>query len=382
MAELVGSNRGDVAAYLDIGRDLWQAIADTFVRWRKRVPRKQLVVVTSQLALMLETGNTISESLTVLSHQTEGTRMGEVLKHVAAGVESGRTLSDSMSEHPEAFPKLFVSAVRAGEASGHLLEVFRRLEEHMIKRVRLRENIRSALTYPAILTVLLLGVVIFSVTFVLPRFSKIFLRSGVVLPLPTRLLMAASTAAREYWYLIPVVLVAAAVGAFALYRSARFIAFLDRMMLRTPVLGELLKSVNTSSIARTLGMLLGAGVPLMESMEVAKTSVKSPSFSRFLDDVERSVIQGDGFSAPFRDSEIMTPIDRQMVQTGEKTGSLPKVMTRLADHHDEQIDIKLKRLTALVEPAFIALMGVFVGFVALAVLLPLFKMASAVKAGA
>jgi len=230
--------------------------------------------------------------------------------------------------------------------------------------------------------VLLLAVVIFSVTFVLPRFSKIFLRSGVVLPLPTRMLMAMATGAREYWYLIPVVLVAAAVGVFVLYRSTRFIVFLDRTMLRTPVLGELLKSVNTSGLARTLGMLLGAGVPLMESMEVAKTSVRSPSFSRFLDEVERSVIQGDGFSPPFRDSEIMSPIDQQMVQTGEKTGSLPTVMTRLADHHDEQIDIRLKRLTALVEPGFIAVMGAFVGFVALAVLLPLFKMATAVKAGA
>jgi len=275
-----------------------------------------------------------------------------------------------------------VSAVRAGETSGQLLEVFKRLEEHMLKRVRLSENIRSALTYPIILTVLLLGVVVFSVTFVLPRFSKIFIRSGVVLPLPTRILMAVSSVAREYWYLIPVVLVAAAVGAFALYRSARFITFLDRLLLRFPVLGDLLRSVNTSAISRTLGMLLGAGVPLMESMEVAKTSVKSPSFLRFMDDVGRSVIQGDGFSPPFRDSEIMSPIDQQMVQTGEKTGSLPTVMTRLADHHDEQIDIKLKRLTALVEPAFIALMGVFVGFVALAVLLPLFKMASAMKAGA
>ena len=382
MAELVGSSRRDVADYLNVGRDLWQAIVGMFVAWRKRVPRKQLVVVTSQLALMLETGNTISESLTVLSQQTEGTRMGEVLQHVASGVESGRTLSDSMSPYPEAFPKLFVSAVRAGESSGQLLEVFKRLEEHMLKRVRLNENIRSALTYPIILTVLLLGVVIFSTTFVLPRFSKIFSRSGVVLPLSTRLLMGASTAVREYWYLIPVVLVAAAVGAFALYRSARFIMFMDRLLLRSPVLGELLRSINTSGLARTLGMLLGAGVPLMESMEVAKTSVKSPSFSRFLNEVERSVIQGDGFSPPFLDSEIMSPIDRQMVQTGEKTGSLPKVMKRLADHHDEQIDIKLKRLTALVEPAFIALMGVFVGFVALAVLLPLFKMASAMKAGA
>jgi len=382
MAELVGTNRREVVDYLDIGRDLWRSIVDGFVGWRKRVPRKQLVVVTSQLALMIETGNTIPESLAVLSQQTQGTRIGDVLKHVSAGVESGRTLSDSMSDHPEAFPNLFVSAVRAGEASGHLLEVFRRLEEHMVKRVRLSENIRSALTYPTILTVLLLAVVIFSVTFVLPRFSKIFLRSGVVLPLPTRMLMAMATGAREYWYLIPVVLVAAAVGVFVLYRSAGFIVFLDRTMLRTPVLGELLKSVNTSGLARTLGMLLGAGVPLMESMEVAKTSVRSPSFSRFLDEVERSVIQGDGFSPPFRDSEIMSPIDQQMVQTGEKTGSLPTVMTRLADHHDEQIDIRLKRLTALVEPGFIAVMGAFVGFVALAVLLPLFKMATAVKAGA
>jgi len=152
-------------------------------------------------------------------------------------------------------------------------------------------------------------------------------------------------------------------------------------VLRIPVLDTLVKSISISSLTRTLGMLMESGVPLTESIEVAKESVGSYSFRQFMGEVERSVLQGDGFAAPWRDSELVTPVDQQMAQTGEKTGSLPVVMRRLADYHDEQVDVKLKRLTAIVEPMFIAIMGVFVGFVAMAVLLPLFKMASAVKMG-
>jgi type II secretory pathway component PulF len=381
MAELVYRRRGTASEYSKVLYAVSNAVRDTFRTWHQRVPAKQLVLVTSQLSLMLGTGNTISESLTTLGKQTEGTKMGVALNKVASSVAGGRTLAAALSEHPAVFPRLFVSAVRSGEASGRLAQVFKQLEIHMAKRAQLRENIRSALTYPTILSVLLLGVVIFEVTFVLPRFTAIFEGAGVVLPIPTRVLMGLARGARHYWYLIPVALVSGTVGIVVFLRTATGKTLADQLALRIPVLDTLVKSISISSLTRTLGMLLESGVPLIESIEVAKDSVGSYSFGQFMGEVERSVLQGNGFAAPWWDSELVTPVDQQMAETAERTGSLHTVMTRLADHHDEQVDVKLKRLTAIVEPAFIAIMGIFVGFVAMAVLLPLFKMASAVRMG-
>jgi len=379
MVELAQRVENTMNSYLDTGHRVWRTAAVASRRWRQHVPTKQLIAMTSQLALMLETGNTIFESLTALSRQTEATKMGPVLENVAASVESGRTFTESLTDHPEAFPRLFVSSVRAGDASGRLIEVFKRIELHLTKRVHLRESIRTALTYPAILTVLLMAVVTFAVLFVLPRFAAIFENVGVALPLPARMLMAVATASRQYWYLIPTGVVLIVIGVAVLFYSSRGLRFVDKILLGTPVVGGLWRGINTSSLTRTLGMMLGSGVGLVESLEVARDSVGSPSFRRLVDSIMRSVVQGESFSAPFGDGRLLSPVDRQMAQTGEKTGSLPTVMTRLADYHDEQVDVKLKRLTSIMEPMFIAVMGLFVGFIALAVLLPLFKMASALK---
>jgi len=381
MAEMAYRTQDATSGHVNVWKAASDAVLHVFKTWRQRVPSAQLVLVTSQFSLMLETGNTISASLAALGKQSQGTKMGAVLDNVASSVAGGSTLTAALAEHPAVFPKLYISAVRAGETSGRLSQVFKRLELHMTKRAKLRENIRSALTYPAILSVLLLGVVIFAVTFVLPRFTAIFDSAGVVLPIPTRVLMATANLTKRYWYLIPVFLMLTLVGVIWLFRNARCKNFIDSVLLRIPVLGTLLKSVSTSSLVRTLGMLLESGVALTESIDVARNSVVSHSFRQFMDSLERSVLQGDGFATPFRDSNIMSPIDQQMAETGEKTGSLPTVMSRLADHHDEQVDVKLKRLTAVVEPMFIAIMGLFVGFVAMAVLLPLFKMASALRVG-
>lgn len=382
MAELVYRSEADRSGYLKVWDAVSAAVRSVLKRWRERVPAKQLVLVTSQLSLMLETGNTVSESLHVLSKQTEGTKIGDALEKVASNVAGGKTLAASFGDQATVFPRLFVSALRAGETSGRLAEVFKQLEVHMTKRAELRESIRSALTYPAILSVLLFGVVVFAVTFVLPRFTAIFEGAGVVLPLATRFLMAVSKYARRYWYLIPAAAILGPFGIWSFMRTDRGKNLVDRLLLRLPVLATLVKSISTSSLARTLGMLLDAGVPMTESIEVAKESVGSHSFRRFMGRIERSVLQGDGFAVPWRDSELVTPVDQQMVQTAERTGSLPVVMTRLADYHDDQTDIKLKRLTSIMEPMFIAIMGAFVGLVAMAVLLPLFKMASALKMGA
>ena len=221
MAELTYRSVADASGYLKIWYTVSAAVRRAFKRWRERVPAKQLVLVTSQLSLMLETGNTVSESLHVLSKQTEGTKISDALGRVASSVAGGRTLAASFGEESVVFPRLFVSAIRAGETSGRLSEVFKQLEVHTTKRAELRENIRSALTYPAILSVLLFGVVVFAVTFVLPRFTAIFEGAGVVLPLPTRFLMAVSKYARQYWYMIPVVVVLGGSGIAAFIGTAR-----------------------------------------------------------------------------------------------------------------------------------------------------------------
>jgi len=347
----------------------------------KRVRRRSLCVFTGQLALMLETGTAIVESLEALAAQTHDEGFRTILDAVTADVRGGSTLSAALEEHPRAFNRFYVSAVRSGEVAGNLVQVFKRLEDHLLKRESLATSILTALIYPAILAVLAVAAVAFLVTFVLPKFIAVFERNAVLLPLPTRMLLAAVGVLTSYWYVF--VFVAVAIPAFSYWYLSRpgGKRVFDRLSLDVPLVGPLIVTVQTSVLLRMVGTLLDAGVPLLEAMSVAEDSCTNNQFHRAIARMVTGILRGEGLSANFSKSRLFPPAIKQMVATGERTGKLAMVMNKVADRLDDGIDKQLKKMSALIEPLVIIFMGSVIGFIAIAVLVPLFRLTSAVRGG-
>lgn len=350
-------------------------------RFKGRVKRSEIFWFTGQLALMLETGSTIVDSINALAEQIADDRLGRILKSVSVDLQGGSSLAAAMDAHPNAFNTFYVSAIKAGETSGNLVDVFNRIEAHMIRREELLSSIRVALTYPFILTLLCFSAVIFLVTFVLPKFTEIFERNGAVLPLPTRILLALSDFTTTYWYLIILGGIGSAICAYA-YANSEIGRFrLDTIVLKLPVIGVLVNSIYTSSLLRIMGTLLNAGVPMTESMNVARDTCTSNLYRTAVSNIMSGVLRGESFSENFSKSPLFSPSTKQMIATGDRTGSLPLVMNKMANYLDRDSEKQMKKLSALVEPIVIICMGVVVGFIAISILLPLFRLTSAVKGG-
>lgn len=336
---------------------------------------------TAQLALMLRTGTPLLEGLDALAKQADSDRARLLIEDIRNRVKGGATLTDAMAAHPTVFEPFYVSSVRAGETSGKLVDVFKRIEEYLQQRLEIRTQVTTALIYPGIITTLAISAVVFILTFVLPRFIVIFERSGVALPLPTRILMAFSYSAITYWYLWIGGTIVTVVGTYLFVKTPTGRRTIDFLALRLPVLGPLTNSLQTSALMRTLGTLLGAGVPIIQSLEVARDSCRNGAFRRLTEELIARVVSGGDMASVIRHNPLISPSIQQMVITGEKSGALAEVMTAIANHLDKDADKQIKRLMALFEPAVLIAMGVMVGFIAVSVLLPLFRLTAVAHGG-
>jgi type IV pilus assembly protein PilC len=347
----------------------------------KRVKLKILTEETGQLALMLRAGTSLVDCLDALAEQSNDERMTDVLQSVAGEVTGGSSLAVALASHPRVFDGFYVSSVRAGEASGNMAEVFGRLESYLQKRLELRGNIITSLIYPVIIMILAVAAVTFMITFVLPKFVGIFERSGVLLPLPTRMLMGISSFVVSYWYLLIGGGVAIGVAVYYYAKSSKGSRVMDRLVLHLPIIGPVANTVQSAVLLRSLGTLMGAGVPLVETLEVAVESCKNTLFQQFVRDITAGVVQGEDLASNFAKSDLMLPSTKQMVRTGERTGTLATVFDAVADHLEDNAERQMKRLSALFEPLILIVMGVVIGFIAVSVLLPLFRLTSAARGG-
>jgi len=334
---------------------------------------------TAQLALMLRTGTALLEGLDALAKQAHSDRARKLIEDIRNRVSGGATLTDAMAAHPTVFEPFYVSSVRAGEASGKLVEVFKRIEGYLHQRLEIRTKVTTALIYPGIITTLAIAAVAFILTFVLPRFIAVFERSGVALPLPTRILMAFSYSAVTYWYLWIGGIAASIVAIYLFVKTPTGRNAIDFLMLRLPVLGPLTNSLQTAALMRSLGTLLDAGVPLVQGLEVARDSCGNGAFRRLTEELIARVVSGGDMASVIRHNPLISPSIQQMVITGEKSGALAEVMIAIANHLDDDADKQIKRLMALFEPVVLIGMGVMVGFIAVSVLLPLFRLTSAAR---
>lgn len=344
----------------------------------RRIKAKEIIFFTSQLSLMLEVGTPLTSSLTAIENQTKNPAFKEVIQAMGKDIEEGLQLSDAMRRHPQVFNNVFISMIKAGETGGFLQKILDRLAEMQEKRQALIAQLRSTLTYPAILCLVGLLVVIFVLVGVLPKFATFFAGKESILPITTRILMAMSHSLRIYWW-VYLISFAGIVLVLKLWKESEpGQALIDRFCVSAPMVARLYNKIYTCQLLRTLGHLMSSQVPLLEALEVTRATIKNRHFSRFITQIMDHVEKGGRFAQPFTTYPYILDSVKQMVATGEEVGNLPTVMLRLAGFYDTEVDRELKNIASLIEPIALMLLGGVVGVIVASVILPLFRLAHAV----
>lgn len=349
------------------------------IKWPgRRIKTKEIILFTSQLSLMLEVGTPLTSSLTAIENQTENPAFKEVIQAMGRDIEEGLQLSDAMRRHPQVFNNVFISMIKAGETGGFLQKILDRLAEMQEKRQALIAQLRSTLTYPAILCLVGLLVVVFILVGVLPKFATFFAGKESILPITTRFLMAMSHSLRGYWWVYLISTVGLIVALKLWKESEPGQALIDRFCVSAPMVARLYNKIYTCQLLRTLGHLMSSQVPLLEALEVTRATIKNRHFSRFITQIMDHVEKGGRFAQPFTTYPYIMDSVKQMVATGEEVGNLPTVMLRLAGFYDTEVDRELKNIASLIEPIALMLLGGVVGVIVASVILPLFRLAHAV----
>ncbi len=346
--------------------------------FRRPLPPKELIIFASQLSIMAETGTSLIESLEALHEQTTNPRLRDALSAIRTEVKSGQMLSAAMGRHRDVFPETVVSLVSVGESGGFLEQMLDRISNLLAKQAELRSTVRSAFTYPLVLAGFCVLVVGFMLTFILPKFVDIFEDMGAALPIPTRLLLATVDVLTTRWmFILPTILVLGVAAAVFFSRGAGR-RLVDHWLLSLPAVGPFIQNVIVSRLMRSVGELLHTGVPLLEALEVSKPLLGNVLFREMIDRVEASITAGKTLSGPIGESGLVPATVEQMIRTGESTGTLSTTMIKIADFYDNRTKVQAKDLTTLLEPLMIFLVGGIVAFVVLSLLLPIFRMSSAV----
>ncbi|HEX5323214.1 MAG TPA: type II secretion system F family protein [Capsulimonadaceae bacterium] len=340
---------------------------------RRAPSRQDLALFTRRLADMASAGLPLDRVLSVVAEQSESAVLSRVAEEALVDVRGGMPVSQALAKHPKFFNEIFTQTIRAGEASGQFGEVAGRLADYQEKEVTRRGQIVSALVYPAVLAFAAAGVLIFLFIFVLPRLSPVFKKMGNDLPLSTVLLLASSDFVTHNWIAIIVGLVGLIVLLKIWFSTPSGAYTRDRMLLRLPAVGPVVQKAIVSRFARVLGTLVYGGVPILEALEIAGLSASNRVFLKSSRAVEEEVRAGRPIAEAMRDVGAFPPVLMHMVAVGEETGDLPKMLGRVADSLDFEVDTGMRRLVSLVEPIIVLAMGSVVGFVVLSVLLPIYQ---------
>lgn len=340
----------------------------------QRIRTEDMVMFNVQLSNLIHAGISILSSLSTLSQQIENRKLKETVSEVSRSVESGESFSEALQHHPQVFPKLFISMVKAGEVSGKLDMILNRFARYCEESEELKQKIKGALFYPVILLFAGIGVTLFIVTFIIPQFAEIFMKVGIPLPLPTLILYQVGVTIRQFWYSLILFAIVGWLGLryYAGTTGGRF--HIDRLNLKWPVLGTLNRRAAISRFARTLGMLVASGVPILQSLEVVREVIGNEVLARVIGNVRTAVEKGEKISEPLRISGEFPPDAVRMVAVGEETGSLDEMLDKIADFYDRAVGYAVKKLTTLFEPLLLILMGCLVGFIMASMLLPMFDM--------
>ena len=343
-----------------------------------RVPSREVVIFTRLFATMIGAGLPLVQSLRVLGRQTENRSFRKVIRGMVRDVESGDTLSGAMRRHGRVFSELSVSMVAAGETAGALDTILGRLADFLEKHGALGRKVRAALIYPAMIFAVTIPAVAILLIFVIPTFESMFASAGVPLPLPTRMVIAASVVVQRYWW--------ASLGAVPVlalllrhaHGTSRGRLLMDRLLLAVPLLGDLLRKAAVSRFTRTLGTLVASGVSILQGLEVTARTAGNRVIHDAVMKSRAAIERGETIAQPLEDSGAFTPMVVRMVEVGEQTGALDEMLVRVADFYEQEVDTALEAVIAMVEPVMIVVLGVVVGGMIVAMYLPIFEMITAV----
>jgi len=342
-----------------------------------RVKLSDLAIFARQFSTMLDAGVSLIRCLDVLQAQTNNARLRKILMDLSARVESGESLSRSMARHPKAFSQLIIGLIRAGEVGGVLEESLQRIAAFLEKDVELRRKIRSALTYPVIVLLAAIGIVIFLVSWLVPQFAQLFKELDIKeLPAPTQFLVDLSALFTQRWYVVIIAVVAILIAykLFVSTRVGRRVA--DRVKLRVPVFGPLHHKIVMARFSRTMGTLLASGVPILQAMETVAGVVGNSVVSDAVIESRARIREGEKIADPLQRSKMFPPMVVHMVSVGEESGSLDHMLNKIADFYENEVEMTIASLTAAIEPVMIVLLGVIVGFIVIAMFLPMIEVIS------
>jgi type IV pilus assembly protein PilC len=342
---------------------------------------KDLVVFTRQFGTMINAGLPLVQCLEILSTQSENKKLRETIGEVKTQVEAGSTFSDALRRHPKVFDDLYVNLVHAGEVGGLLDTILTRLAKYIEKAMKLKGQIKSAMIYPSAIMGVAVIVITVLMLFVIPIFAKMFLElSGgkVALPGATQLVIDISNAFIAWWYLIFGAIVGAVVGIKKYYGTVQGRMVIDKLLLKLPVVGDLIRKASVAKFTRTLGTLLASGVPLLDGMTICAKTSGNKVVEETLINARVSISGGKTIADPLAASGVFPKMVTHMIAVGESTGALDAMLGKIADFYEDEVDQAVASLTALLEPMMMVFLGVVIGFIVIAMYLPIFKMASAI----
>jgi len=339
------------------------------------VKGRELVIFTRQFATMIDAGLSIIQGLEILSSQAESQAFKRVLRKIKNSVEEGKSLSDSMKEHPAVFDSLYVNLVAAGEVGGILDTIMDRLAIFLEKNMKLKKKIKGAMAYPGFILIVTIGVIALLLLKVVPVFAGMFASSGSALPPLTQALVDMSEFAQEkFWHSLVGIIIIFFLIKFAL-KNEKVIYGLHKFALGVPILGSVIKKVSVARFTRTLGTLLSSGVPLVEGLKVVSSTAGNKIVEEGILFVRERVMEGQDLTTPLNDAKIFPAMVVQMIGVGEATGAMDTMLNKIADFYEEEVDVAVAAMTSLLEPLMMVVIGGIVGTTLIALYLPIFSMA-------
>jgi type IV pilus assembly protein PilC len=344
-----------------------------------KISMRDIVIFTRQFSTMINAGLPLVQALDILSKQSENKALKDVTIAVVFDVESGHTVADALRKHPKAFSELYVNMVAAGEAGGILDTILMRLATFMEKNDALVRKVKGAMIYPGVIMSVAAIAIVVLLIFVIPVFENMFASVGMALPLPTRVVIGMSRFLKGYWWLCGGIIFGLVTLLRRYYVTPNGKLMIDKLMLKAPILGDVLRKSAVSRFTRTLGTLIGSGVSILEGLEITAKTAGNRVISDAIMESRASIAGGETIAAPLQKSAVFPPMVISMIAVGEQTGGLDEMLSKIADFYDEEVDAAVSGLLSLMEPVMIVFLGVVVGGMVVAMYLPIFDMINAVQ---
>ena len=357
-----------------------EGLLSRMARFGESVKLSELVLFSRQIATMIDSGIPLVQTLEILTEQVENRLFKSIVAEVKRDVAAGLGFHDALAKHPRAFSPLFLNMVKAGESSGALDDIMDRLASYLEKTDSLVRKVRSAMVYPVVVTLMAGSVTLVLMLKVVPVFKGIFLDFGGELPLATRLLIAASDFLIQSFFIwLPASVIGIFMGVRFL-KTDRGALIFDRFKLEMPVFGIIMRKVAVSKFARTLATLIKSGVPILSALEIVGKTSGNRVIERAIDRVGASIREGENITTPLLRSRVFPPLVVRMISVGEQSGELEKMLSKIADFYDDQVDASVSGITSLIEPLVIAFLGIVIGGIVICMFLPIFQLSSLVNA--